>query len=223
MAPSGGPAYRGVHRRQEARVLYRRGADPEAMERTARELAACATEVDGIRATGTRALATIGRSWAGDDARSAQESWRSASAALTAVGSTLESMSQRLTHNARAQRGASGACGLPGPIGVAGPFRGLPGSGPVAPGEGGTAGGTTPLGAQVRGTTPQEIDLELAHLADNVYHPSAVDGWTPLDDDALGELGIPPDTLHRASTSWRSPARPRSPTGAPTSGRGSVR
>jgi uncharacterized protein YukE len=179
-------------------VLYRKGADPEALERAARELTACATEVEGIRSTGARALAVIGGAWAGDDARSAQESWRSTSAALVAFGSTLESMSRRLTDNALAQRGTSGdGVPLPGPPalpGLPGLFPGLLGSGSA----GAEAGADpTPLGEQVRGKTPQDIDLELAHLADNVYDPSEVDGWTPLDAPALEELGIDPDRLHR--------------------------
>ena len=176
-------------------MLYRKGADPEVLERTAGELAACATEVDGIRATGTRALAIIGRSWGGDDAQSAQESWCSTSAALADLGSRLETMSRRLTDNARAQRGTSSADGvLSGPIGFPHPFPGLGGSGSV--GADATAE-TIPFGEQVRGTSPQAIDLELAHVADNVYHPSTVDGWTPLDADALEGLGIDPDALHR--------------------------
>ncbi|WP_256795570.1 Mbeg1-like protein [Terrabacter sp. Ter38] len=176
-------------------MLYRKGADPEALERAARELTACATEVDGIRSTGARALAVIGRSWGGDDAHSAQESWRSTSAALWALGSTLESMSRRLTDNARAQRGTSGGNGLvSGPSGFPDVFPGLGGSGSVGPGA---SAEPTPLGEQVRGTSPQAIDLELAHVADNVYHPSAVDGWTPLDADALAGLRIDPASLHR--------------------------
>ncbi|NUO91968.1 MAG: hypothetical protein HOQ18_14260, partial [Dermatophilaceae bacterium] len=88
-------------------MLYRKGADPDALERTARELTACAGEVDGIRATGTRALAVIGRSWGGDDAHAAQESWRTTASALAALGTTLESMSRRLSDNARSQRSTS--------------------------------------------------------------------------------------------------------------------
>ena len=179
-------------------MLYRKGADPEALERAARELTACATEVEGIRSTAARALAVIGGAWAGDDARSAQESWRSTSADLVAFGSTLESMSRRLTDNARAQRGTSGD-GVPLPEPPALP--GLPGLFPGLLGSG-SAGAEavaepTPLGEQARGKTPQDIDLELAHLADNVYDPSEVDGWTPLDAAALEELGIDRDRLHR--------------------------
>lgn len=174
-------------------MLYRKGADPEALERTARELTACATEVDGIRSTGTRALAVIGRSWGGDDAQSAQESWRATSASLTALGSTLHTMSRRLTDNARAQRATSqSAAGPAGPSAPFGLFPRLGGAGTL----GGLLARPTPFADQARGTSPRAIDLTLADIANNVYHPGQVDGWTPLDADALRTLGINPDGLH---------------------------
>ena len=133
-------------------MLYRKGADPEALERTARELTACAAEVDGIRSTGTRALAVIGRSWGGDDAQSAQDRWRTTSASLVALGSTLETMSRRLTDNARAQRGTS-AIGVasPGPLAPTGLFPWLGGAGTTGA-DAVTA--PAPLADQVRGRSP---------------------------------------------------------------------
>jgi uncharacterized protein YukE len=181
-------------------VLYRKGADPEALDRTARELTACAGEVDGIRANGTRALAVIGRSWGGDDAQAAQESWRTTASALTAFGSTLESMSRRLSDNARSQRSASGdGVGPAGPAGPLSPFPGLlPG---VFPGLGGSASvgveasTEESLADEVRGTTPQDLDLELAELAQGVYDGEGSEHFQPLDDSALEALGIDPDAL----------------------------
>jgi uncharacterized protein YukE len=181
-------------------VLYRKGADPEALDRTARELTACAGEVDGIRANGTRALAVIGRSWGGDDAQAAQESWRTTASALTAFGSTLESMSRRLSDNARSQRSASGdGVGPAGPAGPLSPFPGLlPG---LFPGLGGSASvgmeasTEESLADEVRGTTPQDLDLELAELAQGVYDGEGSEHFQPLDDSALEALGIDPDAL----------------------------
>ena len=190
-------------------MLYRKGADPHALERTARELSACAAEVDGIRSTGARALAVIGRSWGGDDARSAQDDWRTTSASLVALGTTLETMSRRLTANAAAQRGTSelgSGTGSPGPLSPLSPLSPIS---PLSPsrlfpwlGGAGTSGGESiapppPLADQVRGNTPHDIDLELAHLADNVYHPSTVDGWSPLGEEELQQLGIDPSRLHQ--------------------------
>jgi uncharacterized protein YukE len=181
-------------------VLYRKGADPEALDRTARELTACAGEVDGIRANGTRALAVIGRSWGGDDAQAAQESWRTTASALTAFGSSLESMSRRLSDNARSQRSASGdGVGPAGPAGPLSPFPDLlPG---LFPGLGGSASvgveasTEESLADEVRGTTPQDLDLELAELAQGVYDGEGSEHFQPLDDSAVEALGIDPDAL----------------------------
>ena len=181
-------------------MLYRKGADPEALDRTARELTACAGEVDGIRANGTRALAVIGRSWGGDDAQAAQESWRTTASALTAFGSSLESMSRRLSDNARSQRSASGdGVGPAGPAGPLSPFPDLlPG---LFPGLGGSASvgveasTEESLADEVRGTTPQDLDLELAELAQGVYDGEGSEHFQPLDDSAVEALGIDPDAL----------------------------
>jgi len=174
-------------------VLYRKGADPEALERTARELTVCAGEVDGIRATGTRALAVIGRAWGGDDAHEAQQSWRSTASALAALGSSLETMSRRLTDNARSQRSASGD-GVTAPGGF--PFPGL------VPGLGGSASvgaeavaTEESMAVEVRGTTPQDIDLELAELAKGVYGGEGTEHFEPLEAAALEDLGIDPGAL----------------------------
>ncbi|NUR17065.1 MAG: DUF2974 domain-containing protein [Dermatophilaceae bacterium] len=185
-------------------MLYRKGADPDALERTARELTACAGEVDGIRATGTRALAVIGRSWGGDDAHAAQESWRTTASALAALGTTLESMSRRLSDNARSQRSTSNEGGgslptsgrpglLPGllPSLLPGLFPGL--GGPGSLGANGTA--DEPLADEVRGTRPHQIDLELAQLSQGVYDGKGSTHFEPLDAAALEHLGIAPRSL----------------------------
>jgi uncharacterized protein YukE len=180
-------------------VLYRKGADPEALERAARELTACAGEVDGIRATGTRALAVIGRSWGGADAQAAQESWRSTASALVALGSTLESMSRRLSDNARSQQAASDGTTGTAPAPFAGPFPApFPG---LFPGPGGSASvgadamAEESMADEARGTTPRQIDLELAELAQGVYDGTGSEHFHPLDDAALDELGLDPDSL----------------------------
>ncbi|GAB3871428.1 Mbeg1-like protein [Terrabacter terrigena] len=181
-------------------MLYRKGADPEALERTARELTACADEVDGIRATGTQALAVIGRSWGGDDARAAQEAWRSTASALLALGATLDSMSRRLTENARGQRGASGEghVGAPGapfqpgpPPWLPSPFGGssVAGGGPVDESD------EPDFADDVRGTEPHDIDLELAELAKGVYDGEGTRNFDPVSGDELRQLGIDPASL----------------------------
>ncbi|MER7070418.1 WXG100 family type VII secretion target [Terrabacter sp. NPDC000476] len=177
-------------------MLYRKGADPEALDRVARELTACAGEVETIRATGTRALAVIGRSWGGADAEAAQADWRTTSAALTALGSTLERMSSRLSENARGQRSTSGGAGVPGsPGGPLGPGTLFPfGLGGAAP-LGGEAAAPPPFADGLRGTKPQEIDLELAELAQGVYDGTGTEDFSPLDASELEALGIDPAAL----------------------------
>src|SRR4051794_7549190 len=177
MDASTGPTYRWATVDRRPDVLYRKGGDPEVLDRTARELSACAGEVEGIRANGTRALAVIGRSWGGADAEAAQESWRSTATALTSLGSTLDGLARRLAENARAQRSASTSQGPllgPGgllPFGSGGPLDGLlPPESPLAPVQ-------PPFADSVRGTTPHEIDLELAELAKGVYDGEGTESY----------------------------------------------
>ena len=171
-------------------MLYRKGADPEALDRVARELTACAGEVEVIRASGSRAVAVLGRSWGGPDADAAQESWRATSTALSSLGSTLDRMAARLGDNSRAQRSASGGPGsllTPGPLL---PF-GLGGSASV----GVEATAQPPFADGLRGTRPQEMDLELAELAKGVYDGTGTDSFDALDTSELEALGIDPRTL----------------------------
>lgn len=176
-------------------MLYRKGADPEALDRTASELRACAGEVEGIRANGTRALAVISRSWGGADADAAQQSWRSTADALSALGSTLDGMARRLSENARAQRSASTSQnpllgpGVLFPLGPAGPLGGLFPPVPAA------TASAPPFADGLRGTAPHELDLELAELAEGVYHGTGTASYHPLDTTELESLGIDPRTL----------------------------
>ena len=124
------------------------------------------------------------------DADAAQESWRATSTALSSLGSTLDRMATRLGDNSRAQRSASGAPGsllTPGPLL---PF-GLGGSASV----GVEATAEPPFADGLRGTRPQEIDLELAELAKGVYDGTGTDEFDVLDASQLEALGIDPRTL----------------------------
>ena len=179
-------------------MLYRKGADPEALDRTARELSACAGEVEGIRANGTRALAVIGRSWGGADAEAAQQSWRSTADALSSLGSTLDGLARRLSDNARAQRTASTTTGPllePGALFPLAPgtVPGFPGG---FPGGGGTGPSLPPFADGLRGTTPHQLDLELAQLAQGVYDGTGTATYHPLEPSELESLGIDPRTLN---------------------------
>ncbi len=176
-------------------MLYRKGADPVVLDRVAGELARCAREVDTVRTDASRAVTAIGRAWGGADADRVADDWRRASAHLTVLGTRLDDLASRLRENARAQRGASDATGGSGAPALPWPFGGggVPGF-PFAPTPGGSQA-SEPLAVQTRGTEPQPIDLELAHLAQGVYDGKGTDRFTPVADDDLRELGIDPSRL----------------------------
>ena len=152
-------------------MLYRKGGDPEVLDRVAGELMTAAREVESVRTTGTDAVTVIRRSWRGDDAEAVLADWRRSAVALTTLTASLERLATRLRENARAQRTAStlaaAAAGL-----VPSTVPGRPGPAPGLGGVGSTGadGVDEPSIADVtRGTTPQDIDLELAELAAGVY------------------------------------------------------
>lgn len=163
-------------------AVYRKGADPEALERGARRLHFAAAEVGDIRAAGAVAVSALARSWTGADADRAQHAWQAVSVRLDTFQARLDELATRLSQNSVAQREASGQI-----LTHAGAAAGPVSQGVVGP---------PPFSDDVRGTEPQDLDLELARIAENVYDPSEVDGWEPLDDDELEELGFDPDLLH---------------------------
>ena len=60
--------------------------------------------------------------------------------------------------------------------------------------------------AQVRGTDPKAIDLQLARISQDVYDPNSkgIDGWTRLTGDQLTQAGIDPASLEDPSTGFRA-------------------
>ncbi|MED5622338.1 hypothetical protein [Ideonella sp. BN130291] len=60
--------------------------------------------------------------------------------------------------------------------------------------------------SQVRGTQSQAIDLDFAHMAQDVYltGSTGVQGWSRLDDTALSAAGISPDQLEDKTTGFRA-------------------
>lgn len=178
-------------------MLYRKGGDPEVLDRVAGELMTAAREVESVRTTGTDALTVIRRSWRGDDAEAVLADWRRSAVALTTLTASLERLGTRLRENARAQRTAStlaaAAAGLvPSTVpGRTGPAPGLGGVGST-----GADGVDEPSIADVtRGTTPQDIDLELAELAAGVYDGEGSEHFDPVSAAELMALGIDPDSL----------------------------
>ncbi|WP_404386993.1 WXG100 family type VII secretion target [Humibacillus xanthopallidus] len=182
---------------EEAAMLYRKGGDPEVLDRVAGELATCAREVESVRAAGTEALAVIRRSWGGADSDAVQAEWRRSAVALTTLTTSLETLSVRLRENARAQRTASTmATAAPALLPSA-----VPGSAGLFPDLGGAGSAGTgvvdepSIADDTRGTTPQDIDLELAELAAGVYDGEGSEHFDPVSDAELMALGIDPGSL----------------------------
>jgi uncharacterized protein YukE len=185
-------------------VLYRKGADPEALDRVAVELARSARDVDGVRIDASRAVSMLGQAWGGDDADRLTEDWQRAAAQLSLLGTRLDDLATRLRDNARGQRAASGPAGpstAGGAIGAGGrtpwppwPFGGLgPTPGPPPTGPGGPE--PRPLAEETRGTEPRPVDLELARLARGVYDGTGTERFVAVADDDLRALGIDPSRL----------------------------
>ena len=209
-------------------MLYRKGADPEALDRVARELTACAGEVEVIRANGTRALAVLGRSWGGADADAAQESWRATSTALSSLGSTLDRMAARLGDNARAQRSASGGPGsllTPGPCsrsGSAGRPRSVPRRRPNRPSPTGCGAPSPRRSISSSPSWPRASTTARAPRTSTRCDPSSR-RWGSTQRRSRVPAASPRTSTatRRATTCWPSPAptRPASTTGRPTPSR----
>lgn len=62
------------------------------------------------------------------------------------------------------------------------------------------------LDAQVRGRDPSPLDIDLAHMAQDVYDPrsAGVAGWRRLGADELQQAGIDPASLEDPSTGFRA-------------------
>ena len=180
-------------------MLYRKGADPEVLDRVAGELMTCAREVESVRAAGTEALAVIRRSWGGDDAEHVQASWRRSAVALSGLTTSLETLAARLRENARAQRTAStlsaAAPGLlPGPSGLTGHRVSFPGFG------GSGAQGPTPSTSPASPTTPGAPRRSRSTSSSPSWRPGsttarAASTSSRSSDAELAVLGIDPDSL----------------------------
>ena len=117
-------------------AIYRKGADPDALDAASGRLALHAKDCATVRTEVAAALRSLDGSWGGPDFDSFKARWPTADSTLETMGHDLDNLSQRLRTNAAAQRGTSnlGPDGGPGP----GPADG-PGSG-----GGTTQGHTTP-------------------------------------------------------------------------------
>ena len=113
-------------------VVYRKGADPDALERSAGRLDRFAGECRAARSAVDHAFGSLRTAWGGGDFESFRGDWRSSAPSIDALESALHGLGARLRENAARQRGTSG--------------EGGPGSGPGGANGG---GGTGPLGGTV--------------------------------------------------------------------------
>jgi len=113
-------------------VVYRKGADPDALERAAGQLDRYAGECRAARTAVDHAFGSLGSAWGGGDFDAFRGDWRASAPSIDALERALYGLGAKLRENAARQRSASG-----------------PGSGGGGGTGGGSGGGGDPLGAAV--------------------------------------------------------------------------
>jgi len=82
---------------------------------------------------------------------------------------------------------------------------------PIDPGRVGSSSGSSPgrlsFADEVRGPAPRDIDIALAHMAQDVYRSDddrrpPIAGWKPLSDEQLQGVGIDPTLRSNASSGF---------------------
>lgn len=126
-------------------VVFRKGADPVALVRSAETLTSLAAT---CRELGTESQAAIGRlagMWGGSDVRALQDRWPAARQQLESCSTSLDSLAQALRRNAGAQESTSGQGGGGAPLGGGGNGSGSgSGSGSGGGSSSGSGGGAAP-------------------------------------------------------------------------------
>lgn len=88
-------------------VIFAKGSDPEALERSSRVLLECSRECERARTDASGAVRALDAQWGGADLQALRGRWPAADAQLAQLGTHLGDLSRRLSGNARQQRGAS--------------------------------------------------------------------------------------------------------------------
>ncbi|MEW1953099.1 hypothetical protein [Terrabacter sp. NPDC080008] len=89
-------------------AIYRKGADPDALDRSAELFANYAREAATSRQAVSGVLGSLKGNWGGEDLQSLISQWPPLEAQIDRFGTELERLGNRLSSNAQAQRGASG-------------------------------------------------------------------------------------------------------------------
>lgn len=119
-------------------AIYRKGADPDALDASADRLDSYAGACRNARSSVDEVVGSLQGSWGGGDAERLTSHWRRTSPTFDHLDSALTGLGRRLRDNARSQRGASGAGGS-GFGGGSMPF-GPPSGPPTQPGDDGVGG-----------------------------------------------------------------------------------
>ena len=160
-------------------TTYSRGADPEALARTALTLRALQAELTRIEATSRASVGAIRGSWGGDNLLSLTRRFTSTTLpSLQACAGVLDAMAARLDRNAAAQRSASGVGIGPGP-GAAG--GGVGGSGRL--------NDVTRTKGKTFGLDPRTRDDSVDDLAGNHYRHTVKDGLHSYELSRADESG----------------------------------
>lgn len=170
-------------------AVFAKGADPEALERSATNFAGYARTCDEVRQSIGDTAAVIRANWAGGDLQALAGRVPAVQQQLAGISHTLDSLGQRLSANARAQQVTSGATGgLPGaPYGGGGP-GGEPGGGPGGE-PGGEHGGEweKPTWLEVTEKTLKPIELTTTGMGVAAYglfsHTAGGSGFRNLFDN----------------------------------------
>lgn len=101
-------------------VIYAKGSNPEALERSSRLLLDYSRECERARGEASNAIRALEGHWGGGDFQALRGRWPAADAQLAQLGTHLGELSRRLSTNAQQQRGAS-APAAAGPGGGPGP------------------------------------------------------------------------------------------------------
>lgn len=92
-------------------VVFRKGADPVALDASASRLEAFARECRSVRIASEEVVGRLGAAWAGRDLERLRGDWQRAAPGMDLVEKTLVALGARLRENAARQRGTSGASG----------------------------------------------------------------------------------------------------------------
>lgn len=110
-------------------AIYKKGADPDALDRSATVLTQTARECTDVRHAVSGVVTSLRDNWGGHDLQALTGQWPAIAAQIDGLSTHLSTLGTTLTQNATAQRGASGpgsstTAGVPGASLPAGPGGG---------------------------------------------------------------------------------------------------